>query len=108
MATDGRGIIGINSNGIEKIKTAMEDYRKDVYSHNVISASNAKLNAAFKGTTVESQVTRLARQVMNDIDNSMKAIMSDFESRISNVEANYKKQDSSSTVISNAINSIKS
>lgn len=100
--------VGINENGIEKIKSAMEDYRKDIYIHNNIAATNAKLTAAFKGTNIESQVKSLAEQVMTELDNSMKKIMNDFESKISNVADSYKKHDSSESAVSDAINSIKS
>ncbi len=100
--------VGINANGIEKIKSAMSEYRMEVYKNNSISATNQKLQAAFKGTNVEQQVKALANQVMTEIDNSMKNIMKDFESRISNAAINYKKQDSSSTAISDVTKSIKS
>ncbi len=100
--------VGINANGIQKIKSAMEDYRKDIYIHNNIAATNAKLTAAFKGTNIESQVKSLAKQVVTEIDNSMQTIMKDFESKISNVAENYKKNDLSESVVSEAIKSIKS
>lgn len=101
-------VVGINAQGIAKIKQALEDYRKDVYTYNVISAANAKLTAAFKGTAVETQVKSLASTVMNEIDNYMKILTTDFNNRIDKVASAYKSQDSSSTAISNVTKSIKS
>lgn len=99
---------GINEQGITKITTAMSNYRQEVYTRNSISAANAKLTAALKGTNIEKEVKSLASSVESAIDSLMKDIMTDFSSRISNVATSYKKQDSSSTAVKNVINSLKS
>lgn len=100
--------VGINAQGVAKIKQALEDYRKDVWNYNVISAANTKLTAAFKGTAVESQVKSLANTVTNEIDNYMKTLTTNFNNRLDKVASAYKSQDTSSTAISDVTKSIKS
>jgi Mg2+ and Co2+ transporter CorA len=104
MAT---GITGINTAGIAKMQQAVQDYKNSLVKLTNISASKSEIQAAIKGTSVEAQATTL----INTIDQQITVLFQSldrFQNRISTLASNYSKYDTSSNVIRDVSDSVKS
>lgn len=98
---------GINTNNCYKMKNAVITYKNYLKNRTDISATNAQIHAAVKGTQVEGQIKILAQT----IETKIKALYSEldaFSRALDSVVAAYKKQDSSATAVSDVTGSIKS
>jgi hypothetical protein len=99
-------VYGIDEQGVARIKQAINDYRQEIFRYNVISVSGAPLNAAFKGTNVQSQINKMALRCQNKLDEFSRTVRDQFANETDKVLTNYKNFENSNTTISNAANQI--
>ena len=96
---------GINTNKIGAMKNAIEEWAKFVDSKK-IAVQSKRVTAAIKGSGQEAQLQKLC-QACDSYINTLTAKLRAYEARLSEVEENYKKNDTSSTAITNVTASIK-
>ena len=98
MATKASTPKGINVQGIEKIKTALEAYRQTVQSNIDIGAKKAKIQAAIKGTNSETVVGDAIKELETSVNNLL-SFVDKFNNYLTNtLQANYKAQDDKTTM----------
>ena len=102
MAAD---VTGINTNKIGAMKNAIEEWAKAVDAANItVTAKN--VGVALKGNTQASAIQKLC-QACDSYANTLTGKLREYEARLSEVEANYKKNDTSSTAISSVTSAVK-
>ena len=98
---------GINVNNISKMKTAIDNYKKTLIHATNISASNAVIQRAVKGSNIEMQVKLLSNNINAKVVNMFNELDA-FNAALDQVAAAYKRQDTSANAVGDAASSIKS
>lgn len=101
-------VYGISEAGVQHIKDAISDYRSALYNNNFISVSGSPLNNALKGSNTQDQVNKMALKCQSELDNLSRLFRDTFQTEMETVLSNYKSQDSSTNVVANATQNIKS
>ena len=98
---------GININNIAKMKTAIANFKKTLTYATNISASNAVIQRAVKGSNVGTQIRMLSNNINAKVINMFNELDA-FNAALDKVSAAYKRQDTSATAVGDAATSIKS
>ena len=87
---------GINTGGINKVKSALDDYRKAVQKKCDISATAKQVANAIKGTTSEATLKQMALT----IDTRMKQYINQlgqYDQLLDQMASSYNKNDEGNT-----------
>ena len=99
--------VGINIDGVNKIKSALNEYCQNLNNHNVF-ASNTKIRNAFEGSEIENQITNYSKAMTEHINIASRNIINAFDKKMTTVINNYMTHESKTTVIKNAAEQFKS
>lgn len=105
MSTSGYDTTGINTNKIEAMKTAIDDWAKAVEAAKItVSAKN--VTKAIKGSSQEAAVKKLC-QACDSYSNTLTNKLREYKTRLDEVKVAYEKNDADSTAISSVTSAIK-
>ena len=107
MAKTSINVTGINVNGVSEIQTAIDTYKNAIIKSTNINATTKEIQNAIKGATVEAQVSALAAAIQAK-SVALMATLDEYKATLDEVKSTYKRNDESSTSVSNVTDSIKS
>lgn len=101
---------GITESAVTLINNALDDYRKELYNSNDLRPmySTLEFQKAIKGTDTEARFKEAINEVERLTDRYTANMRDKLKELISNVDKNYKSQDSNSSTFTNLKNKYKS
>jgi hypothetical protein len=87
---------GINVSGIEKIKIALNDYKKKVESSYELKAKQSIIQSAIKGTESEASLIAMYTQIDLQMENYLKQL-DQYNQILDTMKDSYAKNDAGNT-----------
>lgn len=97
---------GLDITGVSKINSALEAYKKAI-NEVTIGASTANIQKAFKGAYV-AQISTLSKEIDTKLADYTNQLIKSFEDITTELQSQYKSQDTNASAIKNTISSLKS
>jgi hypothetical protein len=94
--------VGINVNGIEKLRKAISNYQAAIKKKANIGAKKSTIEKAIKGSKSESSLKTMCNKIENEINTMLKEL-DKYSKYLSTLAATYKKADSDNKSFSVAV-----